>query len=159
MYLKSYKDQLRLIEGKLSMIMPFPLSGNDGTTANWPVIDPRVDGGKYIMGLFEGGKDADGIHVQGVSTWTSPNEMLANIRKEAGTDVTFKAVSKGELIAALPENIAYEIVETMLLVGSYSYYGVGQDKKQEQSDRWLYKGTKTIELDTVVKNGGPWSFA
>ncbi|KAL9097594.1 MAG: hypothetical protein Q9165_000491 [Trypethelium subeluteriae] len=158
MYLKSYKDQVRSLEGRLSMIMPFSLSGSDNTSSTWPVIDPREDSGKYIVGLFEGGKDADGVNVYAVSTWSSPKDLLATISKEAGKEVNFKAVSPDDLDASLPENIAHEITETMLLVGNYSYYGKGEEKNQGQSDRWLVKGTKTTDLDQLVKKNGPWSF-
>ena len=159
MYLKSYKDQMKLVEGKLSMIMPFPLSDSAISSANWPVIDPRGDSGKYIIGLFEGGKDTNGVSVNAVSTWTSPRDLLATIGREAGQDVGFMAVSPSELRGSLPENISYEITETMLLVGEYEYYGKDEAKNQQRSDSWLAEGTTTMSLGQVVKMNGPWNFA
>ncbi|KAI9659035.1 MAG: hypothetical protein M1821_001995 [Bathelium mastoideum] len=159
MYLKSYKDQVRVIEGQPSMIMPFTLSDSASTSVTWPVIDPRGDGGKYIVGLFEGGKDADGISVNAVSAWTSPKKLLAIISREAGQEVSFKAVSPSDLLSSLPEDIAHELTETMLLVGNYNYYGKGEEKNQNRNDKWLVKGTKTLDLDQVVRRNGPWKFA
>ncbi|KAF2236091.1 NAD(P)-binding protein [Viridothelium virens] len=158
MYLKSYKDQVRSLEGRLSMIMPFSLSGSDSTSPSWPVVDPREDSGKYIIGLFEGGKDADGVSVHAVSAWSSPKELLAAISREVEKEVNFAAVSPDELSASLPENIAHEITETMLLVGNFSYYGRGEEKNQDQSDEWLVKSTKTMGLEQLVQRKGPWNF-
>ena len=155
--MKAYKDQIKAVDGGLSMIMPFSQSQSDSKT--WPVIDPRADGGKYIVGLFEGGEAADGVSVHAVSAWTSSKELLATISREVGREVRFGAISPSELRAALPENIAYEISETMLLVGNYSYYGNGEEKNQDQNDQWLFKGTATTPLEQVIKNSAPWTFA
>lgn len=156
MYMKSYKDQIRVIDGIPSMIMPFEV--HDMDDAVWPIIDARADGGKYVIGLFEAGSDANGVKVNAVSAWTSPRELLAKVSEESGRKVVFKAVSPEELQSSLPDNIAREITETMLLVGGYNYYGKGQEKVQEQHDKWLVKGTNKTSLDQVVSNGGPWAF-
>ena len=155
MYMKSYKDQIRNIEGVPNMIMPFTPS--DLTSSTWPVLDPRADCGKYVVGLFEGREGADGVRVNGVSVWTSPRQLLAAITENAKKEVIFKPVSPKDLLASLPDNIASEITETMLLVGEYNYYGKGSETRQNESDEWLFKGTKPQSLEQVVQGGEPWN--
>jgi hypothetical protein len=48
------------------MTMPFP-----SDSILWPFIDPPQDGGKYIMGFFEGGSKTNGVRVNAVSCWTT----------------------------------------------------------------------------------------
>ena len=156
MYVKSYKDQIRNIAGQAKLLMPF--AEPSSTDATWPVIDPRADAGKYIVGLFEGGTRANGVKVQAVSTWTCSHDLLAAISREAGKEVQFQAVTPEELEAALPENVSREITETMLLVGKYEYYGKGSVHDQADSDAWLVKGSTVSSLKDVVAAGGPWRF-
>jgi len=51
-----------------------------------------------------------------------------------------------------------ELLETMYLVGDYSYYGPGTEKKQAESQKWLYPGTSTISVEEWAKENGPWNF-
>lgn len=155
MYFKSYKDQIRNIDGSPKLIMPFELK--DENSHNWPVLDARADSGKYVMGLFQGGAAANGVHVAAVSTWTSPAELLKAVSEASGTQVTFQMVPQKEIAASLPSNIASELTETMLLVGNYQYYGPGTEKQQEQNDKWLLKGSKVTDFKKIVENAGPWS--
>ncbi|KAL9619375.1 MAG: hypothetical protein Q9160_005970 [Pyrenula sp. 1 TL-2023] len=160
MYMKSYKDQIRVIDGTPSLVMPF----EQRSDAVWPVLDPRADSGKYIAGLFEGGQSANGVRVNAVSAWMSPQELIATITREAAAAakeesiLAFKSVAPETMEAFLPEKIAQEITETMLLVGGFSYYGPGEEKRQDKSDGWLVEGTETTTLDQVVRSCGPWDF-
>lgn len=156
MYAKSYKDQIRNTDAGLNMIMPFV--PQDDQRRNWPVLEPRADSGKYVVGLLEGGSSANGVRVHAVSAWASPNEFLDNISKAASQEVSLKSVTPEALEAALPENISKEITETMLLVDGYSYYGQGAESKQAEHDAWLAKAHKLTSLETVIGNTGPWQF-
>lgn len=157
MYAKSYKDQVRKSDAGLNMVMPFVPQDNQRT--NWPVLEARADTGKYVVGLLEGGSSANGIRVHAVSAWVSPGEFLAGISKAASQEVTLKSVTPEALEAALPDNIAKEITETMLLVDSCSYYGQGADAQQAEHDAWLAKGQMLTGLETIIGNTGPWQFA
>lgn len=154
MYLKSAKDETRLVDGKVTLNMPFEQDANFA----WPLLEPRSDSGKYIMGLFEGANEANGVHVHAVTAWTSVKELLAAMGQESGTDVTFHNVPEAQFQSAHPELIAEDITQTMLLVGGYSYYGPGQEKKQAEHNKWLVEGSTTVSLHEMVKAAGPWQF-
>lgn len=157
MYAKSYKDQIRKADAGLDMVMPFV--PQDQQRANWPVLEPRADSGKYVVGLLEGASSANGVRVHAVSAWTSPREFLASISKVASQELALKSVTPEALELALPETISKEITETMLLVDGYSYYGQGSDTQQAEHDAWLVKGQKLTGLETIIGNTGPWQFA
>ena len=148
------KKQIRAgPDGVPTLAMPFP---NDSIA--WPLIDPRRDSGKYVLGLFEAGKEADGVSVNGVSTWTTPKEVVAAVGKAAGQEVAFKTIP-GEVFASfLPEAVAEELLETMLLVGDYSYYGKGEEKKQKEHEKYLVADADLISFERWVDENGPWKF-
>ena len=132
MYLQSAKDQVSIVDGKLTLTMPFPIDGD----FVWPFIHPSTDSGKYIVGLFEGRADANGIAVHAVSAWTSPKELLAAMSRECGREVAFRTVSADEFQRLLPEAVAEDLTQTMLLVGGYGYYGPGEETNQAHHDKW-----------------------
>lgn len=150
----SVKGWTSLIDGKLTLSMPFK---EDGDFA-WPLIEPRRDSGKYIVGIFEGGAQANGAFVHAVSAWTNPTDVVAAIAKAAGRETVFRTVTPKEFQASLPAAIGEDLKETCLLVGGYSYYGVGEEKNQAKHDKWLVAGTKRTELEDVVTATGPWQF-
>lgn len=133
--------------------MPFP-----SDSIAWPLLDPRRDAGKWVVGLFEGGESANGVRVHAVSTWTTPKEVVALLGQEAGKEVTFNTISEEAFAGELPENIREEITETILLVGDYSYYGKGAEKLQSEHDQWLVPGAETISFAQWAKENGPWNF-
>ena len=110
------------------------------------------------MGLFEGGDKANGVQVNAVSTWTSPKEIVAAISKATGQEVIFNPISAELYGSFLPENIRAELVETLLLVGNYNYYGQGAEKKQQESDKWLLPGVDRISYEQWAAESGPWTF-
>jgi hypothetical protein len=154
----SYKSQITTLDGRPTLIMPFQVP--DPNTKSFPLIDPRADSGKYIMGLFESGPKANGARVHAVSAWTSPKELLEAISKASGVDVGFKGVKPDEIqgILGWPDFVVNELKETMLLVGNYSYYGKGEEQNQGKHDEWLLPGTRTVGLEEAVESVGPWKF-
>ncbi|KAF7197057.1 NmrA-like family domain-containing protein 1 [Pseudocercospora fuligena] len=140
-------------DGKPTLAMPFP-----SDDVAWPLIDPRRDGGKYVMGLFEGGAEANGAKAHGVSTWTTPKEIVAALSKISGREVKFQKLPAEVFAGFLPENIREELLETMLLVGDHSYYGKGEEKKQEKSDKWLIEGENLLSFEDWAQQNGPWKW-
>lgn len=153
MFLSAVKGQVQAVEGTPTLAMPFP-----SDSIAWPLIDPRRDLGKYAMAAFEGGSAADGVHVHAVSTWTTPKEVVESISKAAGQEVVFKTLPAEVFATFLPENIREELLETMLLIGNYSYYGKGEEKNQEKHDKWLLPGSDLISYEQWAKENGPWKF-
>lgn len=154
MYMQSAKESMRAIDGNTCLVMPFPETNKFA----WPFIHPRTDSGKYIVGLFEAGASANGVHVHGVSCWTTIEELLPTLSNACRRQVIFKSVSPAEYQASLPEIVAEDLTQTMLLVGGYSYYGPGEEQKQAASHRWMVKGSSPSDLRAVVQASAPWQF-
>jgi hypothetical protein len=154
MYMQSAKESMRIIDDQLYLIMPFA-KDND---FKWPFMHPRNDTGKYVVGLFEAGTAANGVRVHAVACWTTLDELLPALSKVCGRQVLFKSTSPDEYSASLPSAIAEDLTQTMLLVGSYSYYGPGEEKRQQESDRWMAEGTWSNGLENTLDSTGPWNF-
>lgn len=139
--------------GTPALSLPFP----DGNVP-WPLIEPRHDAGKYVMGMFEGGASADGVKVHGVSTWTTPNAVVAALSRESGSDVRFNAIPAEVFAGFLPERVRKELLETMLLVGNYSYYGKGAENLQDESAKWLMGDANLLSYEQWAKVNAPYQF-
>ncbi|RMY69079.1 hypothetical protein D0862_14915 [Hortaea werneckii] len=153
MFLTMTKTLVKAVDGTPMLSVPFP-----SDSIAWPLVDVRGDGGKYVMGLFEAGEQANGVKINAVSTWTTPKEIVATLSKAAGKEVVYNPVSTEVFGGFFPEAIRAELIETLRLVGEYSYYGKGAEKEQAEQDRWLVEGAKTISLEQWVANNGPWTF-
>ena len=103
----------------------------------WPMISPSRDTGNYVTGLFEAVDKADGVTVQAVSEWTTPNRLVKELGEHLGTPVAFNSTSPEVYESYLPEKIRLELGEMMQWIGEASYYGIGTESKQAESDKWL----------------------
>lgn len=123
-----------------------------------PRLAPRRDTGKYVMGLFEAEDQANGVEVQGVSFWSTPKKMVTELSEHVGKEVHFNSIP-GEVFASfLPEAIREDLTDMMLWIGEDSYYGLGSEKKQGESDKFLVKDADLQSWNEYVKAGGPWTF-
>lgn len=152
MFINFGKTMVKSINGTPTLSMPF------GDSVAWPLIEPRRDSGKYVMGLFEAGARANGVKVHAVSTWTTPKEAVAALSKEAGQEVVFKTIPKEVFASFLPEPVRDELTETMLLVGDYNYFGKGAEKEQAEQDKWLLAGADKISYAQWATEAAPWTF-
>lgn len=154
MFITFMKSQVKLLDGIPTISLPFP-----SDDIAWPLFVPQHDTGMFVMGLFEGGAAADGAHAHAVSAWTTPKEVVDVVSKEAGREVRFNAIPTEVYQSFFPdETLGKEMMETMRLVGEYSYFGKGQEKKQDESDRWLLPGAQKMGLEQWVKANGPWKW-
>ncbi|KAK4507014.1 hypothetical protein PRZ48_000748 [Zasmidium cellare] len=153
MFINFAKTMVKAVEGTPTLAMPFP-----SDDIAWPLIEPRRDLGKYVVAVFEGASKANGVRVHAVSTWTTPKKVVAALSIEAGQEVVFKVIPGQVFASFLPENIRDELLETMLLVGNYSYYGKGEEKKQKEHEKWLVPGSELISYEQWAKENGPWKF-
>lgn len=149
---------VRVNDGTPTLAFPFP----DENIA-WPLLQPRRDTGKYVMGIFEGGSKANGVEVQGVSAWTTPKKVVAALSKESGQNVVFYPIPadafENVMTQARGAQIGKELTEMFVLIGEYNYYGKGTDKDQAESDKWLLPGADTISYEQWAKEYGPKKFA
>ena len=154
MFLSFLPNLIRKINDVPTMTMPYP-----SDSIAWPLIDPPQDGGKYVMGLFEGGRTANGVEVNAVSCWTTPKELVEALSKESGREVNLEIVPADIFAAEFPDNIAAELTETLRVVGEYSVYGKNEEKKQPEHDKWLVEGSgKPVTLEQWIHQNGPWKF-
>ena len=63
---------------------------------------------------------------------------------------------KGFLEPKMGGYIAEEMTQNMELIGDYSYYGVGAEKRQEEADEVLYKGWVKSRWEGYVEGNAPW---
>ena len=128
------------------------------TETRFPLIDVVADTGKYIAGILEAGKSANGAQINAVSQWLSPQEITDILTKASGTKVNFAQVPPEVFKTFLPGAMAEELTENMLLIRDYSYYGLGAETKQEESDRFLLQGTKLTSWEEFVGKNRPWKW-
>ena len=157
MFIETIARGVQVQNDQASLNYPFP-----STDIAWPVLAPRRDYGKFVMGAFEGGKNANGVKVHAVSTWTTPKEVAASLSKGSNREVAFNLVSAdmfyGFLKPKMGDVVASELMETMRFVGEYSYYGIGEEKNQAEHDKWLIKGADKISYPQWAKENGPFTY-
>lgn len=154
MFLGFLPNLIRIQNGVPTIILPYP-----SEDVAWPLIDPPQDGGKFIMGLFEGGKDANGARVNAVSCWITPRELATELSKASGREVVLKIVPPDEFAKDFPDNLATELTETLRIAGEYSVYGKGQKAKQHEHNKWLVEGSDPLlTLQQWINQQKPWTF-
>ena len=126
------------------------------------LIDVRSDSGKYVAGMLEAGASADGARVQAVSEWNTPQGIVDTLTQVTGIKVVFaplpRETIKGSMESKMGEAVAEELTENFELIRDFSYYGVGSEKWQAESDRFLLEGAKLTSFREFVEKNGPWEW-
>lgn len=140
-------------DGKPTLALPF-----SDENRTWPMTSPRRDGGKYVMGLFEAGEKANGVAVQGVSTWVSPREAVSQLSQQTGSEVKFASIPLEMFAGFMPEAIREEMAGMFQWIGEEQYYGLGTQGKQAESDGFMLEGSKgeLLGFEQFVKENAPW---
>ena len=135
--------------------LKLPLEG-DKTKVG--LLDVVSDTGKFIAGvLLASRQKMDGFSVQGVSEWTTTNEIAKTISRVTGQTVANQDMSVMEYKGYLPESYAEEMSENMLLIRDWSYFGKGSEKNQGESNA-LLKDAKLTTLEKYIATNGPWEW-
>lgn len=142
-----------------------PTSGVPTLKLPWDVEQTQVglldavnDTGKFIAGLLlADAKSVDGFRVNGVSDWVTPDQIVNTLSKTANIKVDFQEVSPEEFKGFMPPAIATEMMENMVLVRKWSYFGKGAEKTQAESNKIL-GDMKLIVWEQFVKQNGPWEW-
>jgi hypothetical protein len=58
----------------------------------------------------------------------------------------------------LPEAIREDLTDMFLWIGEESYYGLGSEKKQAESDKFLVKNADLLSWKEFVETNAPWNF-
>lgn len=148
-FVDNIKSRIRDHGQDLTLALPFP-----DPDIPIPYINDRRDVGKYVVSLFEAGAKADGARVQGVSFWTTPNELVAEVGSHVGKEVRFVSVP-GEVFASfLPEAMEDHITDMLLWVGEESYFGLESERVQTESDGFLIAGAELQSCLSYLEESG-----
>lgn len=148
---------------------------NDGTpTISLPwdaentkvaLFDAAQDTGTFVGGIlgYPNPAELDGQFIQAVSEWATPTKIVADMSEVIGREVKFNPLSEEASLKAfgqgMPQKIAEELVENMVLIRDFSYYGKGTEKKQAESNKVLEPlDLKTQTFKEWVKKAEPWEF-
>jgi uncharacterized protein YbjT (DUF2867 family) len=143
-------------DGVPTLAMPW-----DASETKVALFDTATDTGTFVAGILsQDPKSVDGLYVPAVSQWVTPNEIVQTITKVSGTEVKFHSVPEKvwQSFLPMPEKMAQELAENMVLVREYSYYGKGAEKEQAKADEKVLAGAKTVSWEEFVKANGPWKW-
>lgn len=136
--------------GTPTLTMPW-----DAEKTQVPLLSTGVDTGTFVAGIlsYPDPTELDGKHIQGVSEWVTPSKLVSEVAAAIGKEVKFNQVPEDVFIKFLPPQSAEELTENMVFVRDYSYYGLGTEKKQSESDKVLQPlGLKTQSLAAWAKS-------
>jgi uncharacterized protein YbjT (DUF2867 family) len=117
------------------------------TETHVALLDTATDTGTYVAGILsQDPKSVNGLYVPAVSQWRTPTEIVQTISKVSGTEVKFQSVPEKvwQSFLPMPEKIAQELAENMVLIRDYSYYGKGAEKEQAKADEKVLGGAKKV---------------
>jgi uncharacterized protein YbjT (DUF2867 family) len=103
-----------------SFILALPI---DGDKSRVPVFDPAADTGKFVKAAINNFPAWQGKRIYATSGYLSPKEIVAQFAEVTGEKAVFVQVPGDVFKSFIPEAIAEEILETMLLVEDPGYYG------------------------------------
>lgn len=156
-YMSNIKSSIRPgQDGVPTWTQPF-----DATKTMVPLFDTATDTGTFVAGILSQNlQSVNGLYVPAVSQWLTPNEIVQTISKVSGTEVKFQSVPEKvwQSFLPMPEKIALELAENMVLIRDYSYYGKGAEKEQAKADEKVLGDAKTVSWEEYVKANGPWKW-
>jgi uncharacterized protein YbjT (DUF2867 family) len=127
-----------------------PLEGTPTLSLPWnpstwiPMLDIRTDTGKFVAGILEAGAEADGKDVHAVSQWQHPDQIVETLSKVTGQKVVFEERQATVEMTESMDLIPAELMQNMILIRDYSYYGKGAPEQQAESDRFFYGEEKKV---------------
>jgi len=141
--------------GTPTLTMPW-----DGEKTQVPLLSTEVDTGTYVAGIlsYPNPAELDGKYIQAVSEWVTPNKLVSEVGTAIGKEIKFNQVPEDVFKSFPPPQTAEELTDNMVFVRDYSYYGLGSEKKQSESDKVLQPlGLKTQSLAEWAKSA-KWDF-
>lgn len=122
-----------------------------------PMMNIKTDTGLYVASLFTAGEKANGAYVQGVSEWLHPESIVSTLSKITGQNIIWNETEMSVEIADKLPKIPAEMMENMILIRDWSYYGVGAEERQGESDAFLLEGMEKGTWEAFVKEQ-KWEF-
>ncbi|KAF4969843.1 hypothetical protein FSARC_3001 [Fusarium sarcochroum] len=124
----------------------------DGDKAKVPLFDVNSDTGKFVKAAIKHFPSTLNKRIYAASDYYSPNQMLAEFNEVTGKSATFYQAPPDVFKTFLPQPIAEEMTENMLLLEDPGYYG-GADLKESLS---LLDEKPTTWKEFVEKNKSKW---
>jgi len=162
-YMSNFKSMARsnpeVNNGAPTVSLPW-----DAEKTQVALLDAAQDTGTFVGGIigYPNPAELDGHFIQAVSEWTTPAKIVADMSDVIGQEVKFNPMSAEATLKAfghMPPKLAEELVENMVLIRDYSYYGKGTEQKQAESNKVLEPlGLKTETFKEWVEKVGPWQF-
>lgn len=147
-------------DGKPTISLPW-----DAEKTQVAMFDAAQDTGTFVGGIlsYPDIAELDGQWIQAVSEWMTPAKIAADMSEVIGQEVKFNPVTEEDWLkqasGAMPQRLAEELAENMVLIRDFSYYGKGAEKKQAESNKVLEPlGLKTETFKQWVEKVGPWKF-
>jgi uncharacterized protein YbjT (DUF2867 family) len=116
---------------------PYLLSSFLPASTLFNLFDAAEDSGKYVAATLLNRESLLGQRVIATGGWYSGEELVDTFDQVFGPEKTLKynIISEEEWSRPLPEKMRLELVENMLLVKDFKYYGL-------DAEEWVEKGWK-----------------
>ncbi|KAL8725961.1 MAG: hypothetical protein Q9166_007038 [cf. Caloplaca sp. 2 TL-2023] len=119
-----------------------------------PLFDAAADTGKFAAGILLNLPETLNKDIYAATGWYTPTDIVNAIQEVSGKKTTFTEVPDEVFKGFLPEAIGEEMMETLMLVKDYAYYGPGGDKILEESLK--YVDGKPTTLMEFIQRSGPY---
>ena len=87
-----------------------------------PLFDTD-DTGKFVAGILLQPSKLRGQRIFGATDWYTPQQVISAVEKFSGKKARYQALPDEVFKSFLPPVIAEELVETLIFMRDYSYYG------------------------------------
>jgi uncharacterized protein YbjT (DUF2867 family) len=142
-------------DGQLAMSLHI-----DPKKSQFPILAAAADTGKYVVGILEAGPEkTNGLRVNAVGDWLTPESIVQTINEVAGTKIQCNQIPRDVFKSFMPPHAGEELTQNFEFIQDYSYYGLGAEKQQADNDRWLLQGSKKTSWREYVAKNGPWGKA
>lgn len=138
---------------------PYLLSSFVPADIPFNLFDAAEDSGKYVAATLLNRGSLLGQRVVATSGWYTGEELVDTFNQVFGPEKTgkYNVVSEEEWSRPLPEQFRQEILENMLLVRDFKYYGLDAEEQVEKGWKLLEKeGYKTTTLAEFFKREKYW---
>jgi hypothetical protein len=129
-------------QGSYQLTLPF------ASTTRIPSLDPQYDTGIFVAAILLAGRPLD-KPVLGVSGWHTPDFLIETFTKVTGKEAKFVQVEPEVFKGFLPPPVAEELLENMLLVRDYKYFGPDAEERAKESLALLGDEKVTTLAETV----------
>ena len=151
-FFSNLKTMIRQDEGGDSYTLAWPLPPNTGID----FVDAANDTGKFVAGILANPEAYIGKEVLGTTAKYTPNDICREFKAVIGKECKYVKLTDDQFKEALPlpPPLKQELLENMILVRDYGYYGKHAQQALEFSQK-VPRG-KLTTLSEAIKEMSPW---